>query len=71
MACEHGRHLLAWGTTLGSRVARHPKMHIVDSGVMAWLLNPTSQKIAQADPATLTDYGHLIETFAVGEISSR
>jgi predicted AAA+ superfamily ATPase len=60
--------LPAWGTTLGSRVARHPKMHFVDSGVMAWLLNLTPQKIAQADPATLTEYGHLIETFAIGEI---
>lgn len=62
------RRLPAWGTTLGARVARHPKVHIVDSGVMAWLLNLTPQKIAEADPATLTDYGHLIETFAVGEI---
>lgn len=60
--------LPAWGTTLGSRVARHPKMHFVDSGVMAWLLSLTPEKIAQADPATLTDYGHLLETFAVGEI---
>ncbi|MBO0803313.1 MAG: ATP-binding protein [Nocardiopsaceae bacterium] len=60
--------LPAWGTTLGSRVARHPKMHLVDSGVMAWLLNLTPQKIAQADPAALTEYGHLMETFAVGEI---
>lgn len=60
--------LPAWGTTLGSRVARHPKMHLVDSGVMAWLLNLTPQKIAQAAPATLTDYGHLLETFVVGEI---
>jgi predicted AAA+ superfamily ATPase len=60
--------LPAWGTTLGARIARHPKMHIVDSGVMAWLLNLTPQKITQSDPATLTDYGHLLETFAVGEI---
>jgi predicted AAA+ superfamily ATPase len=60
--------LPAWGTTLGSRIARHPKVHMVDSGVMAWLLNLTPQKIAQAAPATLTEYGHLLETFAVGEI---
>ncbi len=60
--------LPAWGTTLGSRVARHPKIHIVDSGVMAWLLNLTPAKIAQGDPAVLTEYGHLVETFAVGEI---
>ncbi len=60
--------LPAWGTTLGSRVTKHPKVHLVDSGVMAWLLNLTPQKIAQAAPAALTEYGHLLETFAVGEI---
>jgi predicted AAA+ superfamily ATPase len=60
--------LPAWGTTLGSRVAKHPKLHLVDSGVMAWLLSLTPEKIAQAMPAALTDYGHLLETFAVGEI---
>ena len=60
--------LPAWGTTLGSRVVKHPKVHVVDSGVMAWLLNLTPQKIAQAAPSTLTEYGHLLETFAVGEI---
>jgi predicted AAA+ superfamily ATPase len=60
--------LPAWGTTLGSRVVKHPKVHLVDSGAMAWILNLTPQKIAQADPSTLTEYGHLLETFAVGEI---
>jgi predicted AAA+ superfamily ATPase len=60
--------LPAWGTTLGSRVVKHPKMHILDSGVMAWLLSLTPEKITQADPSTLTEYGHLLETFAVGEI---
>lgn len=44
--------LSAWGTTLGSRVAKHL----------------TPEKIAQAVPAALTDYAHLLETFAVGEI---
>jgi predicted AAA+ superfamily ATPase len=60
--------LPAWGTTLGARITRHPKVHLVDSGMMAWLLNLTSQKISQATPAALTQYGHLLETFAVGEI---
>ena len=60
--------LPAWGTTLGSRIVKHPKVHLTDSGVMAWLLNLTPQKIAQAVPAALTEYGHLLETFAVGEI---
>jgi predicted AAA+ superfamily ATPase len=60
--------LPAWGTTLGSRVARQPKLHLVDAGVMAWLLGLTPEKISRSDPAVLSDYGHLIETFAVGEI---
>ncbi len=60
--------LPAWGTTLGSRVARQPKVHVVDAGVMAWLLGLTPEKIASNDPAALTEYGHLVETFAVGEI---
>jgi predicted AAA+ superfamily ATPase len=60
--------LPAWGTTLGSRVTKHPKVHLIDSGVMAWLLSLTPQKIAQDAPAALTEYGHLLETFAVGEI---
>jgi predicted AAA+ superfamily ATPase len=60
--------LPAWGTTLGSRVARQPKAHLVDAGVMAWLLGLSPEKIALNNPSVLTDYGHLIETFAVGEI---
>jgi uncharacterized protein len=60
--------LPAWGTTLGSRITRHPKVHLVDSGVMAWLLSLSPQKITQATLAALTEYGHLLETFAVGEI---
>jgi len=60
--------LPAWGTTLGSRIARQPKVHLADSGVASWLLNLTPAKIAQGDPAALTEYGHLLESFAVGEI---
>jgi len=60
--------LPAWGTTLGSRITRQPKLHLVDSGVAAWLLGLTPEKISGADPAALTEYGHLTETFAVSEI---
>jgi hypothetical protein len=49
-------------------VAKHPKLHLVDAGVMSWLLNLTPEKVAQATPSALTEYGHLLETFAVGEI---
>src|SRR6185437_12107426 len=47
--------LPAWGMTLGSRIVKHPKVHMTDSVVMAWLLNLTPQKIAQAAPTTLTE----------------
>jgi len=60
--------LPAWGTTLGSRVVRQPKVHLVDAGVMAWLLGLTPEKISKSDPAVLTEYGHLVQTFTVGEI---
>ena len=35
---------------------------------MAWLAGLTPEKIARSDPSVLTEYGHLVETFAVGEI---
>lgn len=60
--------LPAWGATLGSRVTRMPKVHLVDAGVMAWLLGLMPEKIAKNDPSVLTEYGHLVETFAVGEV---
>ena len=60
--------LPAWGTTLASRVTRMPKVHFVDTGVMAWLLGLTPEKIARNDPSVLSQYGHLVETFAVQEI---
>lgn len=45
-----------------------PKVHVTDAGVMAWLLGLTPEKVARNDPSVLTEYGHLVETFAVGEI---
>jgi uncharacterized protein len=60
--------LPAWGQTLRSRVAARPKIHIVDSGVAAWLLRLTSDKLGSLQPAALTEFGHLMETFCVGEL---
>jgi len=61
--------LSAWGTTLKARVARAPKLHIVDSGIAARLLGLTAEKLARRDPASLSQFGHLLETFVVGELS--
>ncbi len=34
----------------------------------AWLLGLSAAKISSRDPAVLTEFGHLVETFAAGEI---
>jgi len=60
--------LPAWGTTLGSRAAARPKIHVVDSGVAARLLRLTPEKLTRRDPTALTELGHLLETFVVGEL---
>lgn len=60
--------LPAWGTTLGSRVGAAPKTHIVDSGLAARLLRLTESKLEAASAAALTEFGHLLETFVVGEV---
>ena len=60
--------LPAWGTTLGSRVGVAPKIHVVDSGLAARLLRLTERKLGEASAPALTELGHLLETFVVGEI---
>src|SRR5688572_12726227 len=63
--------LPAWGQTLRSRVTRSPKVHLVDSGVGGQLLGLTTERLATKNLAVLSEYGHLLETFAVNEVRSR
>jgi hypothetical protein len=60
--------LPAWGETLGKRLTAHPKVHVIDSGLAGWLLGLSAAKINSRNPTVLTEFGHLVETFAVGEI---
>jgi len=60
--------LPAWGRTLSARATARPKIHVVDSGIATRLLRLAPDKLASLDPAVLTDFGHLVETFAVGEL---
>jgi predicted AAA+ superfamily ATPase len=60
--------LPAWGTTLRSRAGSAPKIHIVDSGVAARLLRLSAARLASLQATALTEFGHLLETFVVGEI---
>lgn len=62
------RRLPAWGRTLSSRANAAPKLHVLDSGVGAWLLGISAPRLARRDPVALQQYGHLLESFAVHEI---
>ncbi len=62
------RRLPAWRRTLRARVGKIPKLHLVDSGLGAHMMRLTPAKLAQLDPASLTEFGHLLETFVVGEL---
>lgn len=44
------------------------KVHMMDSGIAARLLRLTPAKLAQLDPTALTELGHLVETYLVGEL---
>ncbi|MGH4017412.1 MAG: ATP-binding protein [Pseudonocardiaceae bacterium] len=58
----------AWGITLGARVNKLPKIHLVDSGLGGWLLGLTERALSRRLPAAMTEFGHLLETFAVNEL---
>lgn len=60
--------LPAWGTTLGSRVSKRSKVHVVDSLIASRLLRMSQAKLNSKDPSALSQFGHLLESFAVGEL---
>lgn len=60
--------LPAWGKTLTARSAATPKIHVLDSAVAARLLRLTPEKLSTLDPTAQTEFGHLLETFAVEEL---
>ena len=58
----------AWGRTLRAASTARPKAHMVDSGLAARLLRLPPQRLGGLDPTALQQFGHLLETFVVGEI---
>lgn len=60
--------LPAWGKTLTARSATTPKIHVLDSAVAARLLRLAPDKLSTLDPTAQTEFGHLLKTFAVGEL---
>lgn len=63
--------LPAWGKTLSARTARLPKVHMMDSAVAAHQMRLTATKLARRDATALTEFGHLLETFVVGELKKQ
>jgi predicted AAA+ superfamily ATPase len=50
------------------RAIRSAKVHAVDTGLAAYLTGLTQQKLSGRIPSVLTQFGHLVETFAVNEL---
>jgi predicted AAA+ superfamily ATPase len=59
--------LPAWGRTLRARAVATPKIHLTDSALAARLLGLTESKLARLEPASIVQFGHLLETFAINE----
>lgn len=63
--------LPGWGKTLTARSTAAPKIHVVDSGVAARLHRIGEKKLSSLDPTVLTEFGHLLESFVVGELRAQ
>ena len=46
-------------------------MHVVDSGLAARLTRSTEERLVTLDPTSLSEFGHLLETFVVGELRNQ
>lgn len=57
----------AWGAH-GARVGSRPKVHVVDTGVGAWLMGLSRRQIERRSTTAMQQFGHLLESFGVNEI---
>lgn len=60
--------LPAWSVNLTSRVTKRPKLHLVDTGLAAYLQGISADRVAPTDPVGATRFGALLETFVVNEV---
>lgn len=60
--------LPAWSMSLSARVAKRPKLHLVDSGLAAALQGVTAEGLSPVDPVGATRFGALLETFVATEV---
>lgn len=59
--------LPAWKATDSGPVSR-PKLYVVDSGVAGRMMRLTEERVRSGGPLVLKQYGHLLETFVLGEV---
>lgn len=57
-----------WSRNLSTRMVKHPKVHLVDTGLAAHLLGATPDKLARPGAPEL---GQLAETFVFAELSKQ
>ena len=62
------RRLPAWAPSLAAREAKRPKLHMVDTGLAAHLTGLTQERVSPRDPGAMTGFGHLLESWVVGEV---
>jgi predicted AAA+ superfamily ATPase len=60
--------LPAWSTNLSAREAKRPKIHLADSGLAAHVQGITAKRLSPVDPAAVSRFGALLETFVVTEV---
>ncbi|MGQ0468206.1 MAG: ATP-binding protein [Sporichthyaceae bacterium] len=60
--------LPAWSSNPTSREIKRPKLHLVDSGLAAHLVQAREGGLSPVDPAGATRFGALLETFVVTEV---
>lgn len=60
--------LPAWTVNLTSRVTKRPKLHLVDTGLAAFLQGTTEARVSPTDPTGATRFGALLESFVLTEV---
>jgi len=58
----------AWGKSLNSRSTQKPKLHLIDSGLLSFLSRITPEKMISKNVTSMSEFGHIFETFIVGEL---
>lgn len=62
------RRLPAWNSVVTHRATRNSKVHVLDSAVASRILKLSAARLNSKAPDAATAFGHLLESFVVGEL---